>query len=314
MSQARAFWNGTFVAQERLAIPYFDAGFVFGATVTDLCRTIRHELYRWQDHLARFRASCARIPIELAMSDAELTARACELVAHNARLLRGEQDLALVLFATPGAVAYYLGEPQPSSEAGPSFGMHTFPLPFERYRPFFREGVHLVVPSVRQVSTASLDPRIKQRSRLHWWIAQQETQRLSAQRHAMAILLNERDEVTETASANFLIVKANTVLTPPRDTVLNGVSLNVVEEMCHALGIRFEERALTVADCLAADEAMVTSTPFCLAGVSRFQAQPLPWPGPVFERLLRVWSEEIGLDIRGQIEAEAAVDQRAPAR
>ena len=40
----------------------------------------------------------------------EISARAEELVAHNAQFLKPEGDLALVLFATPGPVGYYLGE------------------------------------------------------------------------------------------------------------------------------------------------------------------------------------------------------------
>ena len=39
-------------------------------------------------------------------------------------------------------------------------------------------------------------------------------------------------------------------------------------------------------------------------GVSRIQGVPLPWPGPVFERLLRAWDERVGVSIRGQILAE----------
>ena len=42
-----------------------DAGFVFGATVSDLCRTFRHRLFRLSDHLARFADSCRLVGIDL---------------------------------------------------------------------------------------------------------------------------------------------------------------------------------------------------------------------------------------------------------
>ena len=45
------------------------------------------------------------------------------------------------------------------------------PLPFARYRRFFEEGARLVIPSTRHVPAVCVDPRIKQRSRLHWWRA-----------------------------------------------------------------------------------------------------------------------------------------------
>ena len=89
--------------------------------------------------------------------------------------------------------------------------------------------------------------------------------------------------------------------TPPRDTVLAGISLRVTEELCKELNIGFEERHLSLDDCLAADEAMLSSTPFCLAGVSRINGVPLPWPGPVFETLLAGWDSCAGLNVRRQI-------------
>src|SRR5947209_9117038 len=103
------FLNGRFVPAAEARLPFHDAGFVFGATVTDLCRTFRHQLYRWPDHLARFRHSCRYARIPQPVSDEDLTRLAEELVAHNARLLKPEKDLALVVFATPGTIGYYAG-------------------------------------------------------------------------------------------------------------------------------------------------------------------------------------------------------------
>ena len=48
------------------------------------------------------------------------------------------------------------------------------------------------------------------------------------------------------------------------------------------------------------DEAMLCGTAFALAGVSRINDWPIPWPGPVFTRLLNAWSERVGLDIARQ--------------
>jgi branched-subunit amino acid aminotransferase/4-amino-4-deoxychorismate lyase len=299
-----AYLDGQFLPQRDLHLPLHDAGFVMGATVTDLCRTVRHRLYRWTDHFDRLRRSSRAARINLPLPEAEIERRAHELVEHNARLLASGQDLALVLLATPGPIGFYAGLPGGVGDAPPTFAMHTFPLPFARYRRFFTEGVRLVTPATRHVPAACIDPRIKQRSRLHWWLAEQEAHQTDPS--ASALLLDLDGHVTETAAANFLLVRDGTVFTPPRHTVLEGVSLRVVEELCSALGIRFEERPLTPHDCLSADEAMVCSTPYCLAGVSRINGAPLPWPGAVFQRLLAEWGLHMGLDIRGQILGDGA--------
>src|SRR5205809_6604709 len=99
-----AFLNGAWIPASRLCVPIHDAGFVLGATVTDLCRTFRHRLFRLPDHLARFRNSCRSARIPQPVADDELTRLAEQLIAHNAALLPHEHDLALVLFATPGPI------------------------------------------------------------------------------------------------------------------------------------------------------------------------------------------------------------------
>jgi branched-chain amino acid aminotransferase len=295
-----ACWNGRLLPQTEIHLPLHDAGFVWGATVTDLCRTVRHRLYRWDDHIDRFRRSCRSTGIFPPLAQDELNRLAGELVAHNTKLLAPWQDLALVLLATPGPIGYYAGEDRGVGDAEPTFVMHTFPLPVARYRPLFEHGAHLAIPGTRHVPSACLDPRIKQRSRLHWWLAEQEARRIDPQ--ASALLLDLDGHVTETAAANFLLVRKGKVLSPSRGTVLEGVSLQVVRGLCQKLGVAYRERALTVYDCLNADEAMITSTPICLAGVSQINRTPLPWPGAVFRRLLEAWSEEIGLDIQKQVE------------
>jgi branched-subunit amino acid aminotransferase/4-amino-4-deoxychorismate lyase len=299
MTQPLAYLNDRFLPQADARLTLHDAGFVMGVTVTDLCRTFRLRPFRLADHLARFRASCqaARVPQD--RGDAELTRIAEELVARNGVLLPPCGELALVLFATPGPIGYYFGEPGGPGDGPPTFGMHTFPLPLSRYRSLFTEGARLVIPATRQVPPSSVDPRIKQRSRLHWWLADREVRQTDP--GASALLLDQEGFVTETAAANLLVVRGGTVLTPARTSVLGGVSLRVTEEICQQVGIPFGERPLTPDDCRTADEAMLSSTSFCLAGVRAIDGSPLPWPGPVFGRLLSGWNVRTGLDLRRQI-------------
>jgi branched-subunit amino acid aminotransferase/4-amino-4-deoxychorismate lyase len=296
MPSPLAYLNGRLLPEADFRLSPHDAGFVMGATVTDLCRTFHHRLYRWPDHLARFGRSCLATGINPPVAEEDLTRAAEQLVEHNAALLAPEQDLAVVVFATPGPVP---GRVSPEGDAGPTVGMHTYPLPFARYRRWFAQGAVLLTPTVRQVPASCVDPHIKQRSRMHWWLAQQEVQRTDPD--ALALLCDDAGRVCETYAANFLIARAGTVLSPPRDSILEGVSLCVVEELCRDLGIPFAEQTLSVHDSVTADEAMLCSTGFCLVGVSRLNHTPLPWPGPIFVRLLAEWGRRVGVAIDRQI-------------
>ncbi len=294
MSEPLAFLNGRLIPQSQASVALHDAGFVFGATVTDLCRTFRHRLYRWPEHLARFRRGCQSAYFDVLFDDVGITQRAVELVGLNAELLDANDDLALVLFATPGPIGYYLG--QAISGAQPTFGMHTFPLPFARYRPWIEHGVALATPSVRAMPTDCVDPHIKQRSRMHWWLAQNQVPA-----EAQALLLDLDGNVTETASANFLLVRDGTIISPPRATILEGISLGVVRELSAKLGIPMTYRPISLEECYAANEALLTCTSYCIAGVRRINDREIPFPGPMLRRLLDAWNAEAGLDFHRQI-------------
>jgi branched-subunit amino acid aminotransferase/4-amino-4-deoxychorismate lyase len=301
MPEPWAYRNGSFVPLAQAGLPLHDAGFVFGVTVTDLVRTFKQRLYRWPQHLARFRRGCETVHLQLPFDDATLTEAAIELVARNAALMPN-RELCLVVFATPGPIGYYLGER--GGLRGPiTIGMHTFPLPFERYRSLVEEGATLRVPAVRQLPMESVPPAVKTRSRLHWWLADHAVAEVEPS--ARALLLDEDDHVTETAIANFLIVRGGKVISPRREKVLPGISLEVVAELCDELRIDFLERDLTIADCVAADEAMICGTAFCLAGVRHLEERTYPFPGPTLGRLLERWNAAVGLDIHEQIRRES---------
>ncbi len=117
----------------------------------------------------------------------------------------------------------------------------------------------------------------------------------------MALLLDTEGYITETASANVLLVLKGEVVSPPSARILDGISRRVVIELCAKSNIPFMERPLTIDDFYHAEEAFLTNTSYCLLGVSRFQGRPVPWPGEIYRRLVGAWSEEVGVDIHGQI-------------
>jgi branched-chain amino acid aminotransferase len=298
MPEPLAYLNGQLLPYTHAVLPLHDAGFVMGATVVDYCRTFRRKLYRWPDHLARFRGDAGDCSIPLHQTDDELTAVSKELVEHNAKLLPEGGELGLITFATPGPIGHFVGQP---GGFGPStIGMHTIPLDFGRYRPFFAEGVTLVCPGFQPSDPAALlPPRVKHRSRMHWWLAEQALCRSNAVPGAVALLRDGEGAWTETAVGNLLVVRGGGVISVARSAVLDSISLRVVEELCDQLGIPFAESRLGPGGD-PPSEAMLTGTAFCLAGVRSLDGTTLPWPGPVFQRLLAAWSDTVGVGIAHQ--------------
>jgi branched-chain amino acid aminotransferase len=295
--------RGQLVPASEARISIYDFGIVLGATVTDLVRTFNQQAYRLEDHVRRFYDSCkyARIaPPISAQQTAEITGK---LVRHNAEVAGPDAELAIVYFITPGENFVYAG----SAAAGgkklePTFCVHTFPMPFHLFRRFFETGLHLVTPSTRHVPPQCVDPKIKNRSRLHWWLAEQEAHLVDE--GAMPLLLDLQGNLTETSGSNFLLVKDGTVYSPTSRNILLGISRKVVIGLCARLGIPFVERDLQVHDAITADEAFVTTSPYCMAPVTRFNGVTVgdgAIGGPIYKRLLQAWSDEVGVDIRAQV-------------
>jgi branched-chain amino acid aminotransferase len=297
------FIRGHLVPASQANISIYDFGIVLGATVTDLLRTFRQQVYRLEDHVRRFYDSCKYARIEPPISPEETARITHELAKHNAAVAGPDAELAVVYFITPGENLVYAGSAAAgSTEQTPTFCIHSFPMPFQLFRRFFETGLHLVTPSTRHVPPECVDPKIKNRSRLHWWLAEQEAHLVDS--GAMPLLLDFQGNLTETSGSNFLLVKNGTVHSPTPRNILLGVSRKVVIELCHKLAIPFEERDLQVYDAITADEAFVSTTPYCMAPVTRFNGVRIgkgAVGGPIYHRILEAWSQEVGLDIRAQV-------------
>lgn len=305
-SEPLVYLNGRLLPASQAHIAIFDAAVVLGATVTDLTRTFRQQPFRLRDHVARFYRSCRYARIHPEITEAESVEVAHDLIERNARMLTPDQELALVQFVTPGEFRVYAGAAGGAGDMSPTYCMHTFPLPFPFWKHYFTDGAHVVTPSTRHIPPQCIDPKIKCRSRMHWWLADQETHLVDPQ--AVSLCLDLDGNVTETSGSNFLIATGDTIISPAPRNILRGISIDTVMDICAQLNIRFEERDFQVYDVINADEAFLASTPYCLAPVSRINGVPIGsgQPGPLLDQILAVWSERVGVDIRRQIvEAES---------
>jgi len=291
-----------FVPASEAHLKIYDLGIILGATVTDMVRTYHHEPFRLEDHIARFFRSCKYAELRPPLPPDQIERVSRELIAHNAAPLAPTDDLGMVYFITPGESPLYAGSAGMTGDMVPTFVVHTFPLPFDRWRHYYSEGVHVVTPSIRHVPPQCVDPKIKCRSRMHWWLADHQTHRVDPK--AVSLCLDLDGNVTETSGANFLIACNGRVVCPSRRHILHGVSMTTVGELCGELDIGFDEAELQVYDVVNADEAYLSSTPFGIAPVTRINGIPIGTgtpDGPIFQQIAAAWSKRVGMDIVGQI-------------
>jgi branched-chain amino acid aminotransferase len=311
VTEPLVYLNGTLLPASQARLAIYDAGVVLGATVTEMTRTFHKRPWRLEEHLARLFRSLRYTRMDIGLAPQRLAAISQELVAHNAGLVDRDDELGLIHFVTAGEYPTYAGMAGRAARTSPTVCVHTFPMPFELWAAKMRDGAHLVTPSIRHVPPQCYDPKMKYRSRMHYYLADQEARLVDPD--ASALLLDLSGNVTETGGANFLIVRGGTIESPTTVNTLPGISRQMVIELAGKLGIPFVERDLQVFDVVNADEALTTSTPYCLMPVTRINGLPIGdgRPGPMFRRLLAAWSEAVGLDIERQILEGAS--RRAPA-
>jgi len=303
MPEPVVYLNGRFVPASKASIAIYDAGIVLGATVTDFTRTFHHVPYRLEEHVHRLYRSMKYCRFHTDLAPEQMLEHTRTLVRRNTALIQPHEELGVIHFVTAGIFSVYAGSAGSGEKMTPTVCIHSFPLPFYIWKGAYRKGVHLVTPSNRHVPPQCIDPKMKYRSRLHYWLADQETHLVDPK--AVSLLLDLDGNVTETSGANFLMVKDGIIKSPTTRNILPGESRQTVIELAEEMDIPFLEQELQVHDVCNADEAFLATSPVCLMPATKINGMTIGTgrPGPVYKKLIRAWGERVDLDIVAQIRA-----------
>lgn len=295
---AIAYMNGSFLTGATPHIPVTDAGFVLGTTVAEQIRTCGGRPFRLDAHLDRLLHGLEIVDLKSPLTRDEWKEVVDRIVAHNYRLQSPGDDLGVTLFVTPGIYSAYAAD---HDESLITHCVHSYPLPFRLWQERYRTGCVLQSVSIQQVSPRSWPADLKCRSRMHYYLAAQEAKQQRP--GAMAVLLDEAGQVTETPTANIVAYLPDEgLVSPNRESILPGISLAVLKELSQPLKLNWSHRPLRIEDLQTAQELMVTSTPFCLLPVAEVDGCAISSERPVYHRLLEAWNQLTGLDLAAQAE------------
>lgn len=313
MSEPIAYLNGKFVPYSQASLSVADLGVVSGASITEMARTFRHQLFQLEPHLERLEHSLAGLEIERPVSRQELSTLCHQVASENAKLIPADHDLGLVVFVTAGQNLTYLGRAGLTATTTPTVCIHTFPLPFELWADKYESGLHLITTTVKGPPEDVIPASIKHRNRLHWYLADKQVKKTDAA--AMAVMTDPDGFLTETATGNLCVVEGQTIATP-EEHVLRGVSRQVVADLASSLGLSFAYGRISPNDLGQAKEAFLTSTPHCLLPITKFNGLSVGdgRPGPIYRRLLDAWSQLVGVNIAAQMQRGTLERQSSESR
>ena len=300
------YLSGEFIPASQASINIYDLGIVLGATLTEMTRTFSHKPFRLEDHVARLYRSAKYAGIDPGLSRAEMIAKTEEVAEHNAGLVGPYEDIGVIHFITPGENRMYAGSIGSQNIRNATVCVHSFPIPFGEFRHFYTDGIHVVTPSIRHIPPQCIDPKMKNRSRLHWWIGDQQSHAVDPK--AVSLMLDLQGNLTECSGANFVVVNGKTIYSPHSRNILEGVSMLTVRELAEKMGWSWVEKDMQPYDVVNADEAWLTTTPYCIAPATRINSKPIGngRPGPRFSEMIAAWSNMVGVDILAQIMGEKA--------
>lgn len=300
-SQGRVvYFNGEFVPESEARISIYDSALMFGDMVFEMMRSFNKKHFKLREHLERLYASTRFVRIPVKMTIDEMEKAFYETIEANAHTFGEKDEIRSLINVSRGPL--YIYRRIFAGKMEPTIIIACFPLKWVigHMAHFYETGVHAVIPSQRAIPAPLLEPKVKNRSRLFYQIANIEAALVD--KDAWALLLDPDGFIAEGTGSNFFLVKDGKLFTPEPRNILRGISRKYVMELAAELGIECFERNLEVYDAYDADEAFFTCTPFSIMSATKINGLTIGTgkPGVITTKLLSLWSEKVGVDILKQ--------------
>lgn len=311
MSSHYFIWiDGRPVPGHEARVPVLDRGFLYGDSVYEVTRTVNQKPLFYDLHCARLHSSAGGLgmtlpkqkEIDAAVQDTILAAaqHAAELAAVTlpdysaAEAAKSSNERSrefyVRIIVTRGAGDLDL---DPSAADVPRLVVLVKPLALPSAY-LYREGATLATVSQRRNAPGHVPPEVKSGNYLPSVMALAAARRRGAYE---ALMLDMHGQLSEGASSNFFAVIGGRLVTPPRSVgILAGVTRGMLLKLAGSFGVAVSEEPLSLADALAADEALITSSIRGIMPVVRIDQHQIGTgsPGPVTRRLMHQYEKLIG--------------------
>jgi len=309
-NQRIVYLNGEYIPENEAKLPFRDRGVKYGDAVFDTTRTFGHEIFKLDEHLERLYRSLRYIGIDPRIPLAEMAEITREVVKRNLPTIAADEDLWVSQRITRGIV-----DPNERSAwpdyVGPTVIVECLPLPLSTRAKLYRDGIDMIVSSVRRTAPDMLSPRAKTHNYLNLIMADEE---VSAQNpEAYAVMLDHNGNIAEGRGSNIFFVSEGRLVTPQERYVLPGISRQTVMELAEKIGVPCAEKDYDLFDAYNADEAFISSTSFCICPARSINGRVFAAgaiPGPVTRRLMDAYVDLVGFDWVEQYMRYPAVDAK----
>lgn len=273
------YLNGEYLPEQDARISVFDRGFLFGDGVYEVIPVVAGKLVDEANGVERLRRSLKEVEIAWPCSEADYAAILRELITRN-NLIEGSIYLQMTRGIAERDFAY-------PANIKTTFMAYTAQRKLLN-NPLADTGVAVVsVPDLRWKRRD-----IKSLNLLGQCMAKQQ----AAVQGAFEAWMHEDGMITEGASSSAFIVKDGSIITRELSTsILPGIRRKVILQMAQENGLTLEQRAFTLDEAKAADEAFLSSATTLVLPIVSIDGQPVGSgkPGAVTQRLRKLYVEAL---------------------
>ena len=305
----RIWVNGQLKHRNEAVVSVFDSGFVLGDGVWEGLRIVGGHPAFLQEHLDRLWEGAKAIAMPMASSRAQLTEALYATLAANGMVGENGTGVHVRLMVTRGVKRTPYQDPRVT--VGPAT---VVVIPeFKLAKPeTLQRGLNLFTVHVRRGPPDVQDPKLNSHSKLNCITACVQAYTAGADE---ALMLDPHGFVATCNSTHFFIVRRGEVWTSTGDYCLGGITRANVLRVCAQAGITAREKNFSLAEVYSAEEAFCTGTFAGLAPVRQIDGRVIgeaedgsagPLPGPVVQRLQRLYRELMLADVAAQAQRRAA--------
>jgi branched-chain amino acid aminotransferase len=278
------------MAPEEARIEATDYGYLYGSAIYETLRTYHSRPFALGDHLDRLARGAERAGF------GTLPLAAMERAMKDLASRRSPEESYLRLTVSPGAQFPGWSRPPEGPVRWTAFAGPLAP----HVAAVYERGVRCVVASRPRWNPGGFIPAVKFAANPELRLARLEAEEAGAYE---AILMNTEGFVAECSSSNLFIVMERRVVTPDLGSgILDGVTRQTVLHLTERAGLPAQERSVTLAELLAADEVFLASTLKEIVPVVAVDDRTIGngAPGLITDRLLGLFQEHALNATRGE--------------
>ena len=301
--ERKVYFNGNFVNESDAKISIYDSALMFGDMVFEMTRSFNKKQWKLRRHLERLYSGIKILRIPLKLSIDEMEEAVNKTIEINEPLFEKDDEHRIMIDVSRGLLSIYNNIQ--NLNKGSNIIIADFPLKWtvQNCSHLYDTGINLHITAQRAIPSYLMDPKIKNRSRLFYLMANIEASMVKGE-DVWALLLDENGFIAEGTGSNFFMIKNGKIYTPRGKDILRGITMEtIVHEIAPSLDIEVVEKDIEPFDVYESDECFLTSTPFCILPCVTLNKLKIGngKPGMITNSLIKKWGDNVNVDIIGQI-------------